>query len=66
MSLNYLCNNDISDEDCYRCSAHGITFRCPDGCPDFDDVRNSMSTELKKERDRLMEIMGVEDDPRWG
>ena len=65
-TLNYLCTNDISDEDCNRCLVHGIKYRCPDGCPDFDDVRKHMSPEVLAERERFMTIMGIKDDERWG
>lgn len=64
-TLNYLCENDISDEDCYKCLKHGITFICPDNCPDFEDVRKNMSPELLAERTRLMEMLGVKDDERF-
>lgn len=60
-TLNYLCENDVSDDDCFKCMIHGITFRCPKGCPDFKDVRDKMSPEVKAERERLMKIMGVQD-----
>lgn len=66
MSLNYLCDHDISDDDCNRCSVHGITYRCPEGCPDFKDVRKEMSPEILSERNRLMEKFDIKDDPRWG
>ena len=65
MTLNYLCENDISDEDCYKCSRHGIVFRCTAGCPDFKDVRKKMSAEQLRERNELMEKMGIKDDPKW-
>ena len=61
MSLNYLCSHDISDDDCLRCAIHGLKFTCPEGCPDFDDIRIGMPEELKRERERLMKILGVED-----
>lgn len=60
-TLNYLCENDISDDDCLRCLVHGIKFRCPNDCPDFKDARKSMTPEMLKERERLMKIMGVKD-----
>ena len=60
-TLNYLCRNDISDDDCYRCSKHGITFRCPSGCPDFDDARKYMNEEELAERTRIMERAGLSD-----
>ena len=63
--LNYLCENDISDDDCLRCGVHGIMFSCPIDCPDFRDARKSMSPEILAERDRLMKVLGVEDDPKW-
>ena len=65
MILNYLCENDVSDEDCFKCIIHGIKFRCPDDCPDFKDVRSGMSEEMLAERERLMKILGRTDDPRW-
>jgi len=65
-TLNYLCANDVSDEDCYKCIKRGIVFRCPKGCPDFEDVRESMSADALQERDHLMELLGVQDDPMWG
>ena len=65
MSLNYLCENDVSDEDCYKCSKHGIVFRCPDGCPDFNDIRKKMTLEEREERSILMKKLGWDDDPRW-
>ena len=61
-TLNYLCENDISDEDCLRCLIHGIKFACPDDCPDFDDVRKHMSPEMLKERERIMRILGLKDE----
>ena len=64
-TLNYLCYNDISDDDCKRCSKRGITMLCPDGCPDFTDVRKRMSPEVLKLRGTLMALMGIEDDSRW-
>ena len=64
-TLNYLCEYDISDEDCFRCYKHGIKFRCPDNCHDFKDVRKGMTAEMLAERERLMAIMGVKDDPKW-
>ena len=64
MSLNYLCNHDISDDDCNRCSVHGITYRCPEGCSDFKDARKEMSPEVSRERNRLMKKFDVKDDPR--
>lgn len=63
--LNYLCANDISDEDCGRCLVHGIKLFCPEGCEDFKDVRKQMSPDILKKRNELMKLMGVEDDPRW-
>ena len=60
-TLNYLCRNDISDEDCYRCVVHGLKYRCPDNCPDFDDVRKYMDKETLRERDEIMKKMGVSD-----
>lgn len=60
-TLNYLCKHDVSDDDCYKCTKHGIVYRCPVGCPDFDDVRKDMSPAMLKERERLMKILGVKD-----
>ena len=60
-TLNYLCEHDVSDEDCYKCMKHGIVFGCPADCPDFKDVRDSMTPEMKAERERLMKILGVKD-----
>ena len=64
-TLNYLCENDISDDDCYKCSKRGIVFRCPNNCPDFADARKGMSPEMLAERTRLMQILGVKDEERW-
>ena len=61
-TLNYLCKNDISDDDCYRCLKHGIKFGCPKNCPDFEDIRKDMSPELLAERERIMNIMGIKDN----
>ena len=58
--LNHLCTHDCSDDDCYKCSIHGIRFACGD-CKDFDDVRKYMTTEQLEERKRLMAIMGWTD-----
>lgn len=60
-TLNYLCRNDISDEDCYKCIEHGILLRCPINCPDFDDARKYMSKEGRVERQRLMDKLGRTD-----
>ena len=60
-TLNYLCANDISDDDCYKCGKHGIVFGCPPDCPDFEDTRKRMTPEMLKERERLMNILGVKD-----
>ena len=60
-TLNYLCENDCSDDDCYRCLKRGIIFGCPKDCPDFVDARSKMSPEMLAERERLMKILGVED-----
>lgn len=65
-TLNYLCKNDVSDEDCYKCTKHGIVFRCPTGCPDFDDVRKEMPKEMLAERERLMKQLGVTDSIKFG
>lgn len=64
--LNYLCENDISDDDCLRCLVHGIKFACPIDCPDFKDGRKNLTEEQLEERDRLMKVLSVKDDPRWG
>ena len=66
--LNHLCANDVSDDDCNKCMVHGIIFRCPHFCQDFEDIRGSMSAAMLAERERLMEIMGVEDGDfsKWG
>ena len=61
-TLNYLCENDISDEDCLRCLINGIKFGCPEDCPDFKDVRKQMTPEMLEERERLMNILGVKDN----
>ena len=60
-TLNYLCKNDVSDEDCNRCLVHGIMFGCPKGCPNFEDRRKDMSPELLAERERIMKILGRKD-----
>ena len=60
-TLNYLCKHDVSDEDCYKCIKHGIVFRCPDGCPDFADVRADMTQDQLAERKRLMDMLGRKD-----
>lgn len=57
-TLNYLCEHDISDDDCFKCGEHGIMFVCPKNCPDFKDVRKQMSPNMLKERERLMKIIG--------
>lgn len=61
-TLNYLCENDVSDEDCYKCLIHGIQFSCPSNCPDFQDVRKRMSPEMLDLRQELMRRLGVEDE----
>lgn len=60
-TLNYLCDNDISDDDCYKCFKHGYLFSCPSNCPDFKDVRIGMSESMLKERERIMEKLGTKD-----
>ena len=60
-TLNYLCEHDISDDDCYRCEIHGIRFGCSSDCPDFKDVRKNMSAEVLNMRGQLMMELGVED-----
>ena len=62
-TLNYLCKHDVSDEDCYKCMKYGIMFSCPANCEYFEDVRSQMTTEMLKERERLMKQLGVS-DPR--
>lgn len=61
MTLNYLCKHDISEDDCYKCIKHGIVFKCPKACPDFEDVRNEMSKEMLEARSKLMKMLGVTD-----
>lgn len=61
-TLNYLCGNDVSDEDCYKCLIHGIQFSCPPDCPDFADVRARMSPEMLEFRQTLMDKLGVKDE----
>ena len=61
-TLNYLCLNDVSDDDCYKCMKHGIVLRCPAACPDFDDRRKYMTPKQLEERAKLMEMMGLRDD----
>lgn len=61
-TLNYLCENDVSDDDCYKCVVHGILFGCPKDCPDFADARKRMTKEQLAERERLMAILGVKDE----
>lgn len=63
--LNYLCNNDVSDEDCYKCMKYGIIFRCPDNCEHFDDRRKGMTKEQLEERAKLMKQLGIEDTLPW-
>lgn len=65
MSLNYLCRNDVSDEDCYKCLVHGITFACPNNCPDFDDVRATMDEKTKRLRADIMAKAGLKDRLPW-
>lgn len=60
-TLNYLCENDVSDEDCNKCIKHGIVFKCPSGCPDFIGVRANMPEGLLKERERIMKQAGMTD-----
>lgn len=60
-TLNYLCRNDISDDDCYKCIKHGIVFTCPKACPDFEDIRKEMSKEMLEARSKLMEQLGLKD-----
>ena len=61
-TLNYLCEHDISDEDCYKCGVNGIIFGCPEPCPDFKDVRRHMSEEMLEVRSELMKKLGVKDE----
>lgn len=65
-TLNYLCKNDISEDDCYKCIKHGITFKCPSNCPDFADVRADMTEEQLKARQNLMELLGMSDPFKLG
>lgn len=65
-TLNYLCKHDISDDDCYKCIKHGIVFKCPKACPDFEDVRKDMSKEVLEERAKLMEQLGRTDSFELG
>ena len=65
MSLNHLCANDISDDDCLKCAVRGITLKCPMNCPDFEDIRLSMSDEFLDERDRLIKAFGLNDRLPW-
>ena len=60
-TLNYLCRNDVSDEDCYKCMKYGILIGCPSNCEYFDDVRARMTPEQLEERERIMKIIGVKD-----
>lgn len=60
-ALNYLCENDDSDEDRNMCMKRGIIFKCPSGCPDFIDVRANMPEGLLKERERIMKAAGITD-----
>lgn len=65
MALNYLCRNDVSDEDCNKCMKCGIIFRCPANCEHFDDARKYMSKEQLEMRDKLMKQLGREDRLPW-
>lgn len=60
-TLNYLCRNDVSDEDCYKCMKYGILIGCPSHCEYFDDVRSRMTPEQLEERERIMKIIGAND-----
>lgn len=64
-TLNYLCKHDVSDEDCYKCTKHGILFRCLDHCKDFEDVRKQMSQQELEARAKLMEQFGLKDRLPW-
>lgn len=61
-TLNYLCRNDVSDDDCNKCIKHGIVFRCPAGCPDFDDVRKYMTKRTIEKREEIMKQYGLQDN----
>ena len=65
MTLNYLCAHDISDEDCYKCSIHGIRLRCPNNCKDFSDVRGDMNADVLYERSKIMKHFGLKDRYPW-
>ena len=60
-TLNYLCEHDVSDDDCFKCVKYGVILSCPKECPYFTDVRQRMTPEMLAERDRLMKKMGVID-----
>lgn len=60
-TLNYLCRNDVSDEDCYKCIKQGILQRCPAKCPYFDDKRKYQDKKTLKKRKELMKKLGVKD-----
>ena len=36
--LNNNCRNDISDQECYRCSINGHITECPEKCEQFEPV----------------------------
>lgn len=61
MALNYLCANDVSDEDCRKCAIHGIRYRCIANCPDFADIRQGMPEDMARLRGELMELAGLKD-----
>ena len=62
---SYLCKNDLSDEDCKKCSKCGIILKCPVNCQYFEDIRKDMTPEILEERARLMAILGTKDSLPW-
>ena len=39
---SYGCVHDCSDEDCWKCSIHGIMLRgCSLDCPDYEDMHGN-------------------------
>ena len=63
--LNHICMHDVSDEDCYKCAKHGIVFRCPDNCSDFDDSRKYMDKKTLEARKKIMKQMGIKDTDKY-
>ena len=47
--LNYVCENNVSDDDCNKCLIYGIIFSCLPDCPDFKDSRAWKRPGLTKE-----------------